>query len=71
MAELARRCGLSRSHLSRIRRGSRVPSLKSAARIARVLGITMEQLFRRIRRRRNQAAASILRPRRSSGPDAR
>jgi len=43
-AELARRAGVSRSTISLIVRGRRVPSLGLAKKIARELGITVETL---------------------------
>jgi transcriptional regulator with XRE-family HTH domain len=53
-AELARRSKLSRSYVSRILRGERVPRLAAAIRLSRVMKITPEHLLRRIRARRTR-----------------
>lgn len=49
LTEIARRAGLSRSHVSRVLSGKREPSLGAASRIAKAAGITLGVLERRIR----------------------
>lgn len=44
-AELARRAGLSRSHLSLILRGQRQPSLVSLQRLADALSVPLSQII--------------------------
>ena len=44
-AELARRCGIKPSNLSRIERGNGNPSIRTLARIAEGLGKTLEVRF--------------------------
>jgi transcriptional regulator with XRE-family HTH domain len=43
-SELARRCGISTSAMSRYLSGERTPSLLDAAQISRVLGISLDKL---------------------------
>jgi transcriptional regulator with XRE-family HTH domain len=44
--ELAEKLGLSRSYVSLVMNGRRVPSLGVAVRMARELGVTVEELMR-------------------------
>lgn len=43
--KLANRCGVSRETINRIESGKSNPSLELAYRIARCLGVTIEELF--------------------------
>jgi transcriptional regulator with XRE-family HTH domain len=44
--ELARRTGLTESHLNRIKNGRAMPSLETALRICAALGLPVESVFR-------------------------
>ena len=44
--ELADRCGLHRTYVGGIERGERNPSLMNIGRIARALGVPLEDLFK-------------------------
>lgn len=46
--ELASRCGLHRTYLAGVERGTRNPSLKSIGKIAIGLGLPVSTLFRRM-----------------------
>lgn len=45
-SEIARKSGLSRSYLSYVFSGKRQPSLAAAVKIAKALGVTVEQLHK-------------------------
>jgi transcriptional regulator with XRE-family HTH domain len=52
--ELADRCGLHRTYVGGIERGERNPSLLNIGRIARALGVPMEDLFKSLAGRRGK-----------------
>jgi putative transcriptional regulator len=56
--ELGRRVQLSQGALSHIERGTRRPSLDAAIRLARVFGLTVEQLFAELGPRHLEGKAS-------------
>lgn len=46
--KLAEKCGLHRTYLGSIERGERNVSLANLSRIARSLGVTLEELFKTV-----------------------
>ncbi len=56
--ELAGRCGLHRTYLAGVERGTRNPSLKSIGKIAEGLGQPVSTLFRRMEAMRPSASGA-------------
>lgn len=54
MAIIAREVKVTRSYISKIFRGERNPSLEVAVRIARSMGMTVEELYRFIQDRKRE-----------------
>ena len=46
--DLAKAVGVDRSYVGRILRGEKVPSLEVAGRLARALGLTLDELIKKI-----------------------
>lgn len=55
--EMGRDVGISAVHVSLILRGQRTPSLTVAARIAKHMGVSIDELYRKLQRVQRQAAA--------------
>jgi len=51
MTEIAQRVGIHKSHMSRIMNGKGTPSLDVAARIAREMGVTLDEFYLRLNER--------------------
>jgi transcriptional regulator with XRE-family HTH domain len=58
--EMASRCGLHRTYLAGVERGTRNPSLKSIGKIAIGLGLPISTLFRRMETMRFSASATAV-----------
>lgn len=54
---MGRDVGISAVHVSLILRGQRTPSLTVAARIAKHMGVSIDELYRKLQRVQRQAAA--------------